>query len=224
MKRLRLCLTFTLALLMVAVPFAGAAGNPNPGILPPDARVQGLTLGEWNAAMFQEIFAIPLAENPLAGHYGSECYYARRGNVGFFDVGNGQLDITCEVPAGVMLLVGVGGVECSTLEPPPWHGENEEELRSCAQSYVPSDLQASIDGVAVQNLRDYLVTSPLFDFTVPDDNILGLPAGSGQSVAYADAFMLAPLPPGQHTIHLADAYPPEIGIWWDATFHVTVTP
>jgi hypothetical protein len=39
-------------------------------------------------------------------------------------------EIECEVPVGTKLYLVVLGVECSTLEPPPWYGGDEEELRS----------------------------------------------------------------------------------------------
>ena len=36
---------------------AQAAGNPNPGIIPPHAKYGGLTLGEWNVRLWQRLQA-----------------------------------------------------------------------------------------------------------------------------------------------------------------------
>jgi hypothetical protein len=123
-----------------------------------------------------------------------------------------------------MLFVEVLGAECSTLEEPPFYGGNEAELRTCAQGFVPQDLQASIDGVEVRNVSTYIVTSPLYDFAVPEDNVLGVPGGgSGQSVASGAYLMLSPLSPGTHTIHVHGTYP-ELEYTADKVFTLTVGP
>lgn len=224
MKRLRVCLILTLALLLVAVSVAGAGGNANPGILPPDSRVQGLTYGEWSAVFWQQAFALPASDSWLGGHYGPDCFFARIGNVGLAVSGGGTLNLSCEVPAGMPLFMVVLASECSTIEPPPFYGGNEEELRACALTFVPADLQVSIDGASVENLSDYLVLSPLYEFTVPEDNFFGVPGGTvAQSISYGTWLMLAPLTPGEHTIYVYGTYP-LFGFIYDATFDITVTP
>lgn len=224
MKRLHLTLTLTLALLLVAVPFAGAAGNANPGILPPNARVQGMTYAEWEAMYGQVLLTLPVPQNPLAGNFGANCYMDRVGNLGLLVVGGASMEISCEVPAGMPLAMVVIGVECDNLSAPPFYGGNEEELRAVAMGFVPQDVQASIDGVPVQSLSDYLILSPVYDFTLPEDNIFGLPAGTvGQSIMYSTFLMLAPLSPGQHTIYTHGVFP-DLGFDYTGVFHMTVTP
>jgi hypothetical protein len=226
MKTLRLGLILSLSLLLITVSVAGA-GNPNPGILPPNARVQGLTYGEWNALWWKAVLELPISENPMFGNYGPDCAFAQVGDVGLALAFAESVNVSCKVPAGMKLFIGTLGAECSTLEDWPFYGGNEEELRACAQLFAPVDLQVSIDGVAVQNLSDYLVASPMYEFTLPEDNVFGLPTGTvGQSVAYDTNLMLAPLTPGQHTIHVYGAFdwpPPEL-FTYDSTFDITVTP
>jgi hypothetical protein len=220
MKRLRLCLTLTLALLLITTSVASAGRNANPGVLPPEARVQGLTLGEWDAKEWQAITAIPASQNPVAGAPWTDCYVERIGNVGlgiafFEETGT----FACEMPPGTVLFQPIVGVFCSNLF---GDGETEEELRACAMSYVPEDVQASVDGVPVQNLGDYLFITPLVEFTLPDDNIFGLPPGEGIAVLHDTAFLLAPLSPGQHTLHLQGSFP-EFDFYYDWVFEITVT-
>ena len=100
---------------------------------------------------------------------------------------------------------------------------NEAQLRACAQSFVKNAAFCEIDGRPVVNLENFHFTTSLFNFTVPDNNVLGTPAGSGQGVDDGLYVMVPPLPVGRHTIHfgcnLAD-FPFNLNI----TYHLTVTP
>jgi len=224
MKRIQvlsiIAVTVVLAVSIVVVAYA--RGNTNPRVLPPTSRVQGLTYGDWLAAWWQYILSVPADQNPL-GDAPEACILQWVGNVGLV-IANSASDTPCAVPAGKMLFVEVLGAECSTLEEPPFYGGNEAELRTCAQGFVPQDLQASIDGVEVRNVSTYIVTSPLYDFAVPEDNVLGVPGGgSGQSVASGAYLMLSPLSPGTHTIHVHGTYP-ELEYTADKVFTLTVGP
>jgi hypothetical protein len=223
-SRIQAVLLVAVALVLITTSIASAHGSVNPDVLPPTSRVQGVTYGGWIARWWKYALELPFSQNPLVGETGANCAFQRIGNVAVV-VANSTLDvpIQCEVPVGTMLFIEVLGSECSTLEPPPFYGGNEAELRACAQSFVPQDLQASIDGVEVQNLSQYIFTSPMYAFTEPDDNILGVPGGSnGQSVGYGAYLLLAPLSPGQHTIHVHGAYP-DFDFIADRKFDLTVT-
>jgi hypothetical protein len=207
MKRLRfrIAVVVTVVVLLSTVCIASAQDNANPRVLPPDSLVQGLTYGEWSVLWWQSILSIPTSQNPLTGATGADCIYERLGNVGLVMVHPqaGQV-LKCEVPAGMMLFLDILSVECSTLEPPPFYGEDEEALRACALSFNLEDLEATIDGVDVENLGEYIHTSPPFIFAVPEDNILGVefPTLTGKSVSNGAHLLLAPLSPGGHTIYL----------------------
>jgi hypothetical protein len=91
-------------------------------------------------------------------------------------------------------------------------------------SFTFTDLQASIDGVSVQNLDQYIHLSPLFDFTLPENNILGTTDElSGQSVSNGAHLMLAPLSPGKHTIFLQATVPELDDFTVEMNFDLTVT-
>jgi hypothetical protein len=215
----------TVVLLVSIVLVAYARGNANPRVLPPTSRVQGMGYGDWLAEWWTYVLSVPADQNPLAGAPDA-CIFQLEGNVALV-VGNSTLpsgkSIPCTVPAGKMLFVEVLGAECSTLEKDtPFYGGTPEELLSCAQGFVPSELQASIDGVEVQDLGKYIVASPVYDFSVPGGNVLGVEAGStGQSAAVGAYLMLSPLRPGTHTIHLHGAYP-ALEFTADKTFTLTV--
>jgi hypothetical protein len=200
-----------------------ARSNSNSGVLPPSSVVHGFTYGQWLAQWWQYALTLPATENPLSGATGEKCVYKRVGNVGLV-LANSTLGmpIQCKVPAGMMLYLEVLGAECSNLEAPPFYGSNEAELRLCAQSFIPQNLQATIDGVEVGNIGKYIFTTPLYQFTLPEDNILGVPADAlGQSIGSGSYLLLAPLSPGQHTIFVRGSYP-DLDYTAEKTFVITV--
>jgi hypothetical protein len=218
----------TIAIWLAAAtrPVALADGNSNPRVLPPHSKPYGLTYGEWSARWWQWAFSIPLAEHPFIDSTGANCGAGQSGKVWFL-VGatGGEVRNGCVVPAGKALFFPIINVECSTLEPPPFFGSNEAELRSCAEGFLNNiaDLTCEIDGQAIQNLNLYRGGSPLFEFTVPDGNILGVAAGSGLSVADGIYVMLAPLPVGAHTIHFTGTFV-DLMFTIDTTYNLTVVP
>lgn len=224
MKRLSVYVVILLVVLIAAGPAASANSSGNPRVLPPNARVYGLTRAQWSAIFFQSIFAIPAPENPGVGAPWTKCYVDSIDRAGMglaFFLPSGTF--TCEMPRGMTLIQPVIGSECSTLEAPPFYGGTPEELRACAQSAVPANVQVTIDGFDVPNIEDYLSTSPLYYFTVPDDNIFGVPAGSAWSVAHMTTIAIAPLGVGPHTMHIHGEIP-SVGFVYDWTYYMTVTP
>ena len=85
-----------------------------------------------------------------------------------------------------------------------------------------SGLFLEVDGVAMENIEAYRFESPLFAFTLPDPNILGVPGG-GPGLAVGDGYyaMLLPLSAGEHTIRFGGTFD-DFGISLNTTFHVTV--
>lgn len=83
-------------------------------------------------------------------------------------------------------------------------------------------MSCEIDGVAINNLQSYRAESPLFDFTLPENNVLGVAAGPGQSVADGVYLMVAPLSVGQHTIRFTGGDPAFFAL--NITYHLNVVP
>ncbi len=211
-----------LTFLFVNVSISTAQSSPNPSALPPDGKVQGLTLGDWAVEDWKALLAIPASQNPIIGNPWTTCYLERIGNVGLGVSYGFTGSSECEMPVGMTLYVLVVGSECSTIESPPFYGGNEAELRACALQFAPANLAASVDGVPVRNIEAYTTLSPMFQFYVPPDNILGAPEGTYDSIAYQTAFLLAPLSPGEHTIHVHGEIP-NFSFTYDWIYHITVT-
>jgi hypothetical protein len=106
------------------------------------------------------------------------------------------------VPSGTPLVVPIITVECSVAEEPPFHGEDESELRACANGLLDqvSEPYAQIDGRPVKDPQTYRVETPLFRYgPLTSDNVLGLPPGT-QSDAVGAGYVLV-LPPFSAGVH-----------------------
>lgn len=179
-------------------------------ILAPDDSYAGATRGEWDARWWQWTVSMPREINPNFDVAGERCGYGQSGPVFFLpaDFTGEPATLTCIVPAGTAILVGVAGSECSSVEPPPYFGRNEEELRACTAAAVDAitELQASLNGQEVPNIETYRTSSPLFALTFGEDNFYDVPAGVAWSVSESYSFLIAPLPPGEHEIVVSALY------------------
>ena len=165
---------------------------------PPGTVVHGGTYGEWSARHWQWLASIPLAGNPGFDVTGESCAAGQSGPV-FFLPHNLP---PCTVPAGMAILVPIAGTECSSTEPTPFSGGNEEELRLCAEMEADryTNIRLSVNGEDVPGIRAYRTSTPLFAMSLPDHNILGAPAGVAYAVADGYQAILRPLPAGEHQI------------------------
>jgi len=228
MRRSREIFLLTCAALLVALP--ALAANDNPGVIPPDARPHGQTYGEWSVAWWQWMLSAPVPENPGLDETGEFIDWGQSGRVWFLAPNFGGVSERWgTIPTGTMLFLDLIAWESSELE---GYGSTEEELRAFSAMVIDGveNLVCEIDGVPLENLEAYRVTSPgLFSFTIPEDNVFeysGFDAPPGTYYpAFSDGYylMLAPLSPGEHLLHWS-AEIPLIDFWQDITFHLTVEP
>jgi len=231
-------LSCTLSLIGPAVSVAqDATPTAGPTVLPLDEPAYGATYAEWSARYFEWFLSFPLAVNPATDATGERCGYGQSGPVFFlaggmptpFAVGGtppagAPIPMrSCTIPADTPLLLHLFGANCSTVEPPPFFGRDEAELRACAKALMdlPAVLTATVDGQVVPDLTRYRVQSPLFRVTLPADNWLGVPPATTEAVADGYWLLLAPLPPGEHDIRFG-GYLPDVGIGAESAYQLTV--
>jgi pimeloyl-ACP methyl ester carboxylesterase len=179
--------------------------------LPPDAQVAGLGLAEWSTRSWQWFFSFPQEVNPFSDDTGARCGYGQSGPVFFLAGAEHSLERSCAVPPGVYLFVPLAGSECSTIEPPPFFGRTEAELRRCATDAVDtaegvldmSTMRLTVDGADVRDLPAYRAVTPLFTLWLPEANVLGSAARTADSVADGYQVLLRPLAPGEHVVVIA---------------------
>jgi len=194
----------------------------NPGIFPVQSKPYGKSWGEWTAEWWKWAFSLPVSAHPLFDT--ADCSAGQSGPVWFLGGSFAGVAVTrtCRVPAGKSILLPVVNAECSTVEPPPFHGDDESELRACAIAFMDGasgTLVATVDGQDVEDLSGYRVQSPLFTFSAPADNVLFIDGPvSGQSVSDGYWLFLAPLSAGTHTLHF-EGNP---GFSIDVTYLLTV--
>lgn len=215
-SRSRLVLFFVVAMSLAwGLPGTSIAQEATHGatgvtILAPDEAYGGVSREEWDARWWQWAVSLPEDINPNLDVTGDACGYGQSGPV-FYLPGNFTQEpgvITCVVPEGTAILVSAGGSECSTVEPPPFFGRNEEELRDCAAAQTDAivEISASIDGEPVAGLEGYRASGPLFPLTFGEDDIFDVPSGVALSVSDSYTFIIAPLAAGEYLIEASTLF------------------
>jgi hypothetical protein len=194
-------------------------------VLPPDAPAYGLTYAAWTARFAQWTLSLPAAIHPAADPTGERCGLGQAGPV-FFLVQAGDEDAierTCTVPAGTALLLPLLDASCTTVEPPPFFGGDEAELRACTEALfaAPAELSAVVDGVAIPDLERYRVQSDLFTVALPAGNWLEVEPAVTQGVAEGYWLLLAPLPVGEHELRFGEGFPAS-DFSSEVTYHLIV--
>ena len=231
-------LIVALGMTAFSIPSAIAAGqgNPNPGILPPNATFKGKTAGEWNAAWWYWVLTTP-DNAQMYDDTGEHAHDNSNGADGLFFLAKSWAGVpqtrTVTIPSGTPLYIpvmglGIFGDEAfwSSLdqfipELPPT--PTVEEVIAWANSTIPdmTDLSVRIDGQAVANLENgnlhYLNSTGLTSLLNPDGSVL-----YELAYGYEISLILAPLTPGQHKIEMK-------GKGWggfetDVTYLLTVQP
>ncbi|MBD0290413.1 MAG: hypothetical protein ICV74_04080 [Thermoleophilia bacterium] len=206
------------------------ARDAHPRVLPPTANPHGQSYGAWAAEWWQWALSQPASVNPVLDETGEHCAQAQEGHVWFLAGAftSEPVTRTCTVPTGTALFFPVVNyVYCAEATDPP-EQQTEEFVREQVAFLreAVSGLSATVDGVQVPDIElRYYEESPFFSVVLPEDNVFGRPAGSVLEPC-ADAgfyLMLAPLPPGEHMIHIAGSIP-EAGFSLDVTYELEVVP
>ncbi len=212
--------------LIATTPSPASADANKASVIPPNAHPYGATYDEWSARWWQWALSLPASQNPFFDE--GNCANGANGQTGqvWFLTGvintSGTAVRDCTVPVGKALFFPIINVECSTLEAAPFHGDNEQQMRACAKGFNITNVSAKIDGVDVADLERYRVESPLFDFKVPANNTLGVPAGNGQSVSNGYYLLLTPLSVGKHEVTFGGTFP-DFPFSLNITYHLTVS-
>lgn len=161
----------------------------------------GISMAEWSAKWWQRTLSIPMAVNPVNDDTGAYCSTNQSGPIWFLG-GNfgGKTERNCTVPSGKAILFPIINVECTYKDSE--EAKSEQDLRNCAKADQDkvTNLDVTIDGTKLENLRSYRIQSPLFNVTLPNDNVIGKTPGATQGISDGYWILLKPLSPGKHEI------------------------
>lgn len=226
---------------------AGGGDDGNAGVLPPNSHPYGKSYGQWSAEHWKWLYSIQTATHPLfqdgnvdlSLHQPPGKVWFLGGTFSTTPAPGGVIGIvhrTGTVPAGKALFFPIIDWEQDNAVPPPdpWTTSTTAELRGFAKAAMDTatGIACEIDEVSVKGLSDvlttkYRATSPVFTYVLPAtdnvDQFFGFDITGPVPGAVADGIylMLAPLPPGQHTIHFMGLLP---GFALDITYNLTVQP
>ena len=206
MRRFLISVAVAALLAAAALPTAGATQKPN--VFPVQSHPFGLTYPEWQVKWFQWQFGTTAGTAAALDETGAACSGGLQEHVWFLAIVShpGTTVRSCTLPAGTPLFVISVANECSNIEPPPFFGQTEAELRACAaegfDAVFSGPVSVSVDGSEVPDLRTFRVQTPLFQYTLPEGNLYGFPAGTTATAAIQDGMfvMVKPLRPGTHVV------------------------
>jgi hypothetical protein len=168
---------------------------------------------------------IPADHNPLLDETGADAGQGQSGPVrflaGVFNA-TGTAERTITVPSGKSLFFPiVNDIWISALPTDPQTADGIRPLIAPAVNDA-TDLRCEIDARSVNNLQWFRTESPLFDVTLPANNIFGIDAGTyGPSMDEGFYLMVAPPRVGRHAIHFHGSLP-DLPFTLDITYHLTV--
>ncbi len=232
---------------LLAALASGDADKNNPGVAPVQSNPYGSSYGEWSARWWQYALSVDAEHSPFFDYTGANFDVGQSGKVWYLSgvivftspgqpLPSGQVNTVVRnvsLPSGTSLFVPVLNVEEDNLNPGGTNfNYSADQLRTFAHEAMASaeNMQMQVDGKQVQDLMHYDVTSPVFSYTLPKDNIdtvltgANVPSQTVTPVVGEGVYvMLRPLPVGQHTIHFAGDFGPG-NFALDVTYHITVTP
>ncbi len=214
MKSSALKVIGAMALVFAMAANLALAGNPNPKVLPIDSSPYGQSYGAWSDAWWEWALSIPADTNPMLDPSGANGALGQSGQVWFLAGVSGDVGPTVErslaVPVGTALffpLVNYVWVNTPQYGDPEWSPEQETFARGYIGSGIDTayGLTCQVDGKELTGLMAYRCQTPAGAaqmVTLPEGNVFSVPAGAyGPMVTDGYYLFLAPLTPGDHTVH-----------------------
>jgi hypothetical protein len=203
-----------------------AAPAPNFFVIPPQFTA---LYAEYSARWWQYADSVPTAQSPFLDQTGANFAAGQSGPVWFLsgtvcfnalgqpcvatDKNPATVVRNVTLPAGKFLFFPVLNSEADNVNPgAPDTTFTADQLRALVkqQQDAAENMTVEVDGRTIPDVSRFRVTSPVFRYTLPRDNIITYLTGVNvpartvyPAVGDGVYLMLAPLSPGHHTIHFA---------------------
>lgn len=156
-----------------------------------------ISYSDWTAKWWQWAYSIPQERHPSYDDSGKFCGENQKKPVWYLS-NSYEFPVirTCEIPSDTAILVPLLNSECSYAEFPML--KTEQELRECVKDMQDTvgKGHAFLDGVNLSSLIEYRLQTDLFNFTIPQNNILNLTSQTTKAVADGNWLFLKPLHTG----------------------------
>ena len=169
----------------------------------PNEKPFNLTYGEWSAEWWKWLLSSPNDSNPSTDKTGEYCTMNQNNSNVWFLAGTsgGYEERKCSIPERMAILVSPIEVICTFAEYPEL--KTEDDLRNCAKSDQDAvkDVKLTVDSIPMRDLQNFRIASSLFNVTLPENNIFGVPPQTTEAISDGTFVMLKELPVGHHTIY-----------------------
>jgi hypothetical protein len=205
-----------------------ATGGIKAKALEPGIKHFGKSYNELAGDWWNWAVQFPFETNPIVEDGAVDCTRGQTGKIWFLAGTFGSnADRTCTIPSGKALFFPLA----NSLFWVPEDGANVDAVRKAANGQINpiSELEVSIDGVAIADPFAYRAQSPPGGFALKAGPLLTEPPFSfpptpdPRDPAVADGYwiLLAPLRKGEHEIHFRSS-DPAAGFNVEVTYHLTV--
>ena len=203
------------AVVIVAIVLTTPITNSNNESITDDGMIYsiesepyGLAYSDWAIEWWRWYLSIPKENAPALDTTGENCAQDQNNPNVWFLAGTfgGSAERNCTVPSDKALFFPLINVACSYAYFPSL--KTEEELRQCAidENEVVYERRLSVDGVEIRDLDKYLVITPAFNVTLPQNNLWDVPPNTETTAVTAGYYiLLKPLSRGDHTIQYGGA-------------------
>ena len=177
----------------------------------------GLQFSEWCVRWVKWCLEQPIETNPAMDATGRNCCQNQSGPVWFLaGTFGGPATRKCTLPMEKAIMFPVIEKECSFAEDKDISTEADLISRTTDQTSNISHLEASVDGVTLQDLRRYRVQTHVFDLVFPKNNVYSVQEGPTRATSNGFWVFLEPLCVGEHKIYFK-------GVHRHPDFHTEVT-
>jgi hypothetical protein len=204
-RRCKITLTSSLAFSWIIVLVFASSVNlqAQPEVFSPGSKPHGKSYGEWSEEWWKWLQGIPKDRNPAADTTGAFCDVNQNatGPVWFLAGTFGSKEErSCIIPFGKSILISPIEIICSFADTPGT--KTEEDLKKCAKEDQDkvNFVRVTVDGVDIPNMREYRIQSSMFNLSLPENNVVGVPAQETTGVSDGYFVMLKPLSRGEHEI------------------------
>lgn len=199
---------------ILVIPYSSTVNAANPSLFPLNVN-KALSIKWW-----QWVVSIPSDNNPLRN---SNCNVKQSGPI-FYLVGSegGSVERSCTIPKEKGIFFPILSV-LATLDKNDPELNTIDKIKKAATDVANlfKHLKIMIDGTQIKNIKSLRAQSPVFQYTVPSDNILDQSAGKYTAVSDGYWVPLKPLSVGQYDIHFQGSVP-EFDFKIDVTYHLTI--